>query len=749
MTPPDESRHAWKRWCGGFTGRSGRLWHTHWRVVAAWCVVGIILVTVGSQLLPSKAPEQPPAAKASHAIMVGISGLRWADVDPDVTPALWKLAKSGAVGSLSTESAAKTTCPLDGWLTFSAGALASGATTLDEGRCPKVDDSSIEPSNATANDSDAVVVKDHEDLAEKNLEDFQGAQIGTLSGAVRCSTAVGPGAAYAAARSSGRIDHYREQLPQSQSATKKLLSQCALSVVDLGQLPSGAESRSKTLRHMDTELASVYHAATANTLMMVAGLSNTSHSAHLHAVIASGKGFHNGSLTSVGTGRQGYLRLLDLAPTFVVALERDRPRPFVGTAAGIVPRHENISDTVASLADIDTEAAAQEDALTRLLWVLSLATLLLFVCVTPVLRHARRGPGTVGRKPPTQWTLRIIVYACVALSVTLIAATLVDFIPWWRAGHSMLALLATSFVIVVLLTAVILVIPKRQSPMVIMMVVSLIGMCVVATDIFTGGRLQFGGIAAYSTLNSAGNAGLGPLGYGVFSTSLLMATACAAQTLKRAYRPILIAAAGCAGIFVVGSPYLGDDPSGAVGLTVAICLAAGIATGGWLSFARFAWASFAGLGLLLVLAIADVMRPEEQRGPLGGFVADAFGGNGGGRIRTTLESDVVVIFGNPITLLLIGSVAFTWVVLLRPSGGLTRAFGLYPSVRAGFVGAFVATLLGGILGGNGFLPVGAAAAMTLPLAVIVALRVLIRAQVRDGGGQRTKVLSAGRGESSP
>jgi hypothetical protein len=57
-------------------------------------------------------------------VIVGISGLRWSDVSPAVTPTLWRLAGQGSVGSLSDFAIAPLTCPADAWLTLNSGARA-------------------------------------------------------------------------------------------------------------------------------------------------------------------------------------------------------------------------------------------------------------------------------------------------------------------------------------------------------------------------------------------------------------------------------------------------------------------------------------------------------------------------------------------------------------------------------------------------------------------------------------------------
>jgi hypothetical protein len=132
-------------------GRHGRrLWHTHWRLIAAWAVVVVVALVTATQLLPGRAPSHQPTSRASHAVVVGIPGLRWGDVDPETTPTLWELADTGAVASLSVGSASETTCPLDGWLTLSAGSLASADTRLGENGRPPVPPESIEQAPDTA-----------------------------------------------------------------------------------------------------------------------------------------------------------------------------------------------------------------------------------------------------------------------------------------------------------------------------------------------------------------------------------------------------------------------------------------------------------------------------------------------------------------------------------------------------------------------------------------------------------------------
>src|SRR2546430_5443188 len=167
-----------------------------------------------------------PGEHADYVIIAGAAGLRWDDVNPVDTPTMWQLAQNGAVGALSVSSARSPTCPEDGWLTLGAGNFAlrnrkdKGAQT-----CP------TRPVKIDTPDGIGANLPDQDpNITELNQEQAYGTQPGALAEAVRCTAAVGPGAAIAAARPYGRVDRYPAALPEHPEA---LLSGCVLSIVEL------------------------------------------------------------------------------------------------------------------------------------------------------------------------------------------------------------------------------------------------------------------------------------------------------------------------------------------------------------------------------------------------------------------------------------------------------------------------------------------------------------------------------------
>lgn len=142
----------------------------------------------------------PGAAQAAtqadgRVVLIGVPGLQWSDLGPEVTPNLWRLAGQGAAGSLSVRTVGRVTCPYDGWLTVSAGTRSAVGYGCG---LPPVPD----PGQAGA------VIPDyrylHEVAGQKNA--------GTLGEAVhaagQCTAAIGPGAALALADRAGKVDVY-------------------------------------------------------------------------------------------------------------------------------------------------------------------------------------------------------------------------------------------------------------------------------------------------------------------------------------------------------------------------------------------------------------------------------------------------------------------------------------------------------------------------------------------------------------
>ncbi|MDT5040754.1 MAG: hypothetical protein QOE51_1739, partial [Actinoplanes sp.] len=234
----------------------------------------------------------------------------------------------------------------------------------------------------------------------------------------------------------------------------------------------------------------------------------------------------------------------------------------------------------------------------------------------------------------------------------------------------------------------------------------------------------------YSAIQGSRYAGVGGVGLGVFVAGTLVVSGCLAQWVRRPWRPVIVVLIGGFAVIMVGSPYLGADPVGAIAVTAGVCVAAAISTGGWLTLARFAWAGLAGLVVTIGFAILDLRRPALEQGSLGRFLTALADGTGGPAMHRVAVANGQVLVDSPLTLLAVVGAVMLAFCQFSPWGGLNRLFGLHPALRAAMAGTIVASLIAGALGGAALAVLGAAAAVAVPTAVLTTLRVLDHAADR-------------------
>jgi hypothetical protein len=671
-----------------------------------------------------------PQDTADYVIVAGAAGLRWDDIDPQRTPTLWQTASRGSIGWLSVRSARRTTCPVDGWLTLGAGNYAAWDNARIAGDCPAAAPQLERPDGIGANlPEQRRVVRDNQD------RQTYGAVPGALAESVRCTVAVGPGAAIAAARPFGRVDRYEPTLPADPT---ELLSSCVLSIVDLGTVSGTGPLRQAAAARADAVLARILAARPQKALILVAGLADTDSRSRLHVALADGPGWEGGWLTSAGTGRDGYLQLVDLAATVLSALGRPQPeRLFAGKPATTVPgRPDDLAGAVTGERDADRRAGAQRNVATGFFIALAAVQLLLFLLVVPLMVRARRHAGPTGPASPPRLLLRGVEVLLVAAALTIPAAMLADAVPWWRSGWPGTLFAAVTLALVAAGTAAVRVAPRYLRTLWPMGAVAAIDVAVVGADLVTGARLQLNGVAGYSALEGSRYAGVGGVGLGVLAAGTLFLAAWLAQVVRRPGRPIVVVVVGGVAVILVGSPYLGADPVGAIAVTAGVCVAAALSAGGWLTFPRFAWTTVAGLAVTFGFAAMDLSRPDAEQGSLGRFLTALGNGTAGPAVQRAATSNVRALLDSPLTLLAVTGALMLLFALFSPWGGLKRLFGLHPAVRAAAAGTTVASLFAGVLGGSALSVAGAAAAAAVPMAALTALRVLDHAadRTRPPGG---------------
>ncbi|MFG2058061.1 hypothetical protein ACGFI9_28970 [Micromonospora sp. NPDC048930] len=698
----------------------------------------LLVVALGVTALAARPDTGGAKRSADFVVLAGVAGLRWEDVDPQTTPTLWRMAEQGSIGSLSVRSAHRPTCPVDGWLTLGAGNFAAWQGSGRVGDCPAAGVTVEQPDGIGANlpDQESVVAYNQDKLA-------WGATPGALSESVRCSVAVGPGAAVAAARPFGRVDRYAPVLPADPAG---LLGSCVLSIVDLGTVDGTDPTvRAAQARQADAQLARVLAARPPRSLVLVAGVSDTDEPSRLHVAVADGPGWERGWLTSPSTAREGYLQLADLAPTALAALGRPMPEQlFLGRpAVSVGGRPADLWAAIDQPADADREAGAQRRVAGWFFTLLAAAQVALAIAVLPLLRRARRHAGPHGPEPVSRRVVAVVELLLIAAALAVPAALLADAAPWWRGSHAGWWFGVVTALLIVGGTAAVRFSPGHGSTLGPLGAVAGLATLVVGVDVVTGSRLQLNGVVGYSALEGGRYAGLGTVGLGVFIAGSLLCGGWLAQRVRRPWRPMVMVAVGGAAVVIVGSPYLGADSIGAIALTAGVSVAAAICSGGWLTISRLAWATMAGLAVTIGFAVVDLRRPEAERGSVGRFLAALGDGTGGLTVHRASSANVETLVNSPLTVLALAGAALVWLALYQPWGGLMRLFGIYPAIRAAMAGTAVAAGLGGLLGGSALDVAGAAAALVVPMAALAALRVL------DHSTDRTQPGSGRPGEEGP
>jgi hypothetical protein len=737
--------------------------HRRRRSTVGAVVPGLVIVAVAAMTVAGLAmrPADPGTGEqAAHVVVAGAAGLRWGDLDPERTPHLWQLASDGAVGSISVRSANRPTCAGDGWLTLGAGNWAAETTRPAADGCRPLG-VVIEPTGAAG-----AYLPGQEALVRANRWHLPwGAVPGALAGSVDCSTAVGPGAAVAAARVYGRVDRYEPRPPADPVLFRELLQRCELGIVDLGTVAGEGAQRESAAAAVDAELGAVLAARPPASLLLVAGVAGTGPDPRLHVAVADGPGFGGGMLTSNTTRRTGYLQLVDVAPTVLAAVGRPMPEVrLAGSPARQVPvRAGSLADDVARLVAADEGAGRAQPVRGWFLIGVVTLQLALLAAVVPLLRRHRTSPvaggradeqaraGRSGARPdrrhPVPVLLRhhLVPVLLVAASLMLPAALVASGLPWWRADRSELVFVLA--VLAVLAAATVLVVRSRLFPRTLALVAVCAGVAAVtvAADLLSGARLQLNGVIGYSAHDGDRFAGVGPIGAGMLVAGSLLVAGVLAQQVPPRWRAAVVAVAGGAAVVLLGNIHLGSELGAAVGLIAGVCLTAAMCTGGWLTATRVVWAGGVGLAMVAALALIDLQRVEQERGGLGRLFTELADGTAGFGLQRMSLTNGEALASSPLNLLALGAALFFWLVLLRPSGGLKRLFGIYPALRASMGGTVAASIVAGVITGQALIVAGAAASVALPLVTLAARRVR-ELPVRSGAStyaspdQRASVL---------
>jgi hypothetical protein len=696
------------------------------RAAGIWAVVATLLATAVPTA--SAADDSVAETAADRAVVVGVPGLVWDDVDPERTPELWALTGESPVGALSVRAARSTTCVLDGWATLGAGNRArfpgpdEGLPPVPMPQVPLPDDEAapqppLEDGDGEAAEEDAPATAVDTTLAHCGLQERVaefgliqpeatvartaedegtlrfGAEPGALGEAVGCATAYGRAATMAVAVPG--VDLTRaDALPTADRLTGAL-EECPLTLVSLPHLSdAGAPGATKTdhgtdpgpraaaLTAVDEQIGRVRAAIAAlpgDTLLLVAGIAAVNDGRpQLHVGIANGPGFtETGWLTSASTGRAPYVQLIDLAPTVLRALDRPVPASMNGQPMQVTGERPGTAETVAELVDVNTAATVHHRNVGTFFWILVVVSAVLVALGMAVLGGWRRGrPAVAGGSSGARRALRALALGAAAVPV---ATYLAGLVPWESTGAPVAALAGAVLAAAALVAAVAALGPWRAHPLGPPLAIVAITLVTLLLDVLTGSTLEHNGLLGYDAIVAGRFTGYGNLSFGLLSVTALLATAAVATVVGRRVRPERARAAtvgtvvgiGLVVVGIIGAPGLGRDFGGVLSALPGFLLLALLLVRARVTVVRLGLILGAAVVAVGVVAYLDWLQPAGERSHLGRFVEQLLTGEAWTVVSRKGQANLSILLGSPLAKMLpVALVAAVWLVR---RGGLLRS----------------------------------------------------------------------------
>lgn len=666
-------------------------------------------------------------APAAPVVLVGVTGLRWDDLGSLTTPALWELSREAAVGTTVVRSVRSFTCPAAGWLAVSAGGRADDLSVAD-GTCRTLRDPLA--NGATPGWADYVQATD-----DSSYDSRLGLLGDTVAAAGVPVTGIGPGAAIALASSDGLPVGTHVRVPAdrrgTESAVADALETSALVVVDGGTVRdpgyqtrgrsetdavtspdeeeqpdlSGTDvviepTRAEQVQDIDARIGAVLDAvrdADTGATVLVLSLADSSRRPHLQLATAMGPvppglggGTYAGGLIGTSSTRQdGYLQATDVTPTLLAALGIRDQAP-AGALVGSTVRHSpddaTAGERVAFLIDQNRQAQAAKPLVGGFyVWWVGL-NLALYLMVVVGLNDRVRGWWSrllrrVWRRPTGAVQPRRVLHglriAAVAVAAVPVSTFLANLLPWWRAGSPAWALAGAVALFSGAIVALTLLPPWRGRLLGPLGVVGGVTAVVLAADVATGARLALDSMMGPGSLVAGRFYGFGNPAFALFATAMILTTVAAADPLLRAGRRRLavavIAVLGVVAVVINGTPSIGADFGGPPALVPGFAVLALLAAGIRLNWRRALAVLAAGAVTVIGIAVADWLRPADERTHLGAFIETVLDGGLWTVLLRKGETNLRILFGSEQTLLAIGGLLLVVLLVGRPARSAVSA----------------------------------------------------------------------------
>ena len=650
-----------------------------------------LFLTAAAVLAATGTANAQPAGLMAKVVVIGVSGLTWSDVK--ASPELTALVNQSNVGSITVKTAGPHTCPIDGWLTISAGTRAWGSVAdLPCGDLPPVTNGKV---------------ADWQTYVDRQAEHHTGAPIGRLGQAGYPMCGFGPGAAIALAHADGSVTNWQPDFDAARLAS----NDCGDAVIDAGALPlreGRAEARSRV-----ADL--VAQARAAGGWVLLVGVSQELANAHQEPLVAMQLPPDNGPrwLTSDSTRRPGLIQLTDITATILRGRTAAEVDPAGAAKAGPLDGNE-----IHSTGDVHTDAAAViENRLDTNQRFEQPRPMLVAVSMTILAAELLALAWFwITRSPRSR---RTFVFTLLTQGGFFIAVFLSTATVWWRWPAPAFSLYCVVLGISVVLAAVAQVVLKRYA----FLGIALTAYVILLVDGVLGTPLQFGSMFTDGPVIGGRFYGFGNSTFATLAVAALVTAGWAAQKLidkSRVQAALAVLAIGGAAIVVDGRPGWGTDFGGIIALTPAVLLMAWLTWRGSISLRALIGVGLTGVLAVSAVAYLDYLRPPDQRSHFGTFVARLLDGDVSDVLIRKLQMAVQFFTGPAGWAMLVAVVLCMLATVLPekvPSESYRRFYTSLPMVRPTLLALSTCGLVGMLLNDAGVALPAIMAGFAVPLLV--------------------------------
>ncbi len=396
-----------------------------------------------------------------------------------------------------------------------------------------------------------------------------------------------------------------------------------------------------------------------------------------------------GFLSSGTTRRSGFIQTVDIAPTIASLMDVDVPTSMEGTVIESVATSKDFDERREFLSEAFAAAQFRDSTVGPASGLFVLAQLILWALAIVVLSGTTRKLRTTAEVA----TLSVLLY----LPVTYLAGML----PFHRWGGG--AFWAFTVAVSVALGFLAYLPTRKHLVDPLITTLSLI-VGILSVDIVTGGQLQFNTVFGYTPTVAGRFDGMGNPAFSMFSAASIMLAALLAHRIGGRRGARVGVALLIWTLLVDGLPIWGADVGGALALVPSIGVTALMLLEIRIKVRTMVTLAVSAVGVVVLLGLADLMRPPAERTHLGRLLAD-ISDNGPEAFQTVvlrkLDANLSVVTSSVWTLMLPLVFAFIGYVFWKAPWRLQTIAEKIPQQRAAAVGLSFAMVLGFALNDSG------------------------------------------------